>query len=321
MKLIQSAAIGILAVLLFIGNGGAMAADEHGHEERGEHAGHAHEGESNSVAVSKASQDLISVKATTAALAPFNRKVSVTGQVAQDAEKTVNVGAPGSGEVVECVAHIGSFVKKDDVLCTVKLVNSGATVEVHSPMSGVIIGGSAKAGEKVDTVSSMHTIADFSVLQATFDVYEKDIRHVKLGQEICVSSVAYPDKCFDGAITFISPRVDPQTNAIKIRADIRNPDNLLKLGMFVTARISVESPEKYIVLPLEAVHSSGDSKTVFVRTGPEKFEAREVKVAEQSAGQVAISCGVEEGEEVVTENGFLLKSELLKSKMGDGCAE
>ena len=91
--------------------------------------------------------------------------------------------------------------------------------------------------------------------------------------------------------------------------------------MFVTAEITVESAKEYIVVPIEAVHVSGDKNTVFIKIGPEKFASHEVVLSEQSAGQAAISSGISEGEEVVTENGFLLKSELLKSKMGAGCAE
>jgi RND family efflux transporter, MFP subunit len=249
------------------------------------------------------------------------KKISVVGQIAQDAEHTVNVPPPGNGTVTECRAAVGSVVKKDDILCIVTLTSSSSPVEVKAPVSGVVIGSSAKTGENVDTVSSLHTIADFSILQATFDVYEKDIKDIKMGQEICVRSIAYPDKCFHGEIVFISPRVDRETNAIKTRADIRNPENLLKLGMFIAAEISVETPEKYVVVPLEAVHSSEAKKMVFIKTGDEKFEAREVTVKEQSGGQMALLAGVREGEQVVTENGFLLKSELLKSKMGAGCAD
>lgn len=300
----------ITFAVLFFGLRGISYAEEHHHE-----------GEHNEVAVSKSSQDLIAVKTQEAKLVPFMKRISVVGQIAQDAERTVNVPPPGSGTVTECRAAVGSVVKKDDILCMVTLAGASSPVEVRSPVSGVVIGSCAKTGEKVDTVSSLHTIADFSVLQATFDVYEKDIKDVKMDQRICVRSVAYPDKCFEGGIVFISPRVDRDTNAIKVRADIRNPENLLKLGMFVTAEISVETPEKYIVVPLEAVHSSDGKKMVFIKTGDEKFEAREVTVKEQSGGEAALCSGVCEGEQVVTENSFLLKSELLKSKMGAGCAE
>ena len=317
MRFAKWAVIIALMVFLWADNGGALAGEEC--KDHGESGGH--EGELSEVVVSKASQELISVKTAKAKLESFVKKISVVGQVAQDVEDTVSVVGPGSGEVVDCKAPIGAIVKKDDVLCTVKMSGAGSITEVRSPISGMVIGGSAKPGEKVDTVSSLHTIADFSVLQATFDVYEKDIRHVKLGQGICIRSVAYPDKCFDGQITFISPRVDPQTNAIKVRADIRNPEYLLKLGMFAAAEISVESAKEYIVVPIEAVHSSGDKNIIFIKTGPEKFEAREVTVSERSASQAAISSGIREGEEIVVENSFLLKSELLKSQMGAGCAE
>ena len=306
----------IIFVILFLGAAGASYAEDHSCEDE-----HNEPGEHNEVTVSKESQDLISVKTEEAHLVSFEKKISVVGQIAQDPEHTVNVPPPGSGAVTECRAAVGSLVKKGDILCIVTLTNASSPIEVRSPVSGVVIGSSAKTGEKVDTVSSLHTIADFSVLQATFDVYEKDIKDVKMGQEICVSSIAYPDTCFDGEIVFISPRVDRDTNAIKVRADIRNPKNLLKLGMFVTAEISVKTPEKYVVVPLEAVHSSNGKKMVFIKTGDEKFEAREVTVKEQSAGVAALSAGVCEGDQVVTENSFLLKSELLKSKMGAGCAD
>lgn len=323
MRSIRLSSVIIVALILTVNCG----VDSHGSlalaaDECQGHGGHgAHNDEPAGISVSRASQELISVKTTKAKLSPFVSKVSVVGQVAQDAEHTVNVSAPSSGTIAECRAQIGSVVDKGDVLCIVNPNGSKAPVEVRSPIKGVVIGGSAKTGEKVDSISSLHMIADFSVLQATFDVYEKDIRHVKCGQEICVQSVAYPDKCFDGKIVFISPRVDSQTNSIKVRADICNPDFLLKLGMFVTAAIAVESEEKYVVVPIEALHQSGGEKTVFIKTGAEEFESRAVVVDEEAGGLAAICEGVKEGEEVVTENGFLLKSELLKSKMGDGCAE
>lgn len=303
----------IIISVFFMGIGNVSDAEEHKHE--GEH------GEHNQVEVGKESQEIIEVKTTEAKLRPFTKKISVVGQISQDAERTVNVPPPGNGTVTKCLAAVGSVVQKGDILCVVTPANTSLPVEIKSPISGVVIGSSAKTGEKVDSISSLHTIADFSVLEATFDVYEKDIKDVKMGQQICVRSAAYPDECFYGEIVFISPRVDRDTNAIKVRASVNNPHNLLKLGMFVTAEISAETPEKYVVVPLEAVHSSDGRKIVFIKTGDEKFEAREVIVKEKSGGEAALCEGVREGEKVVTENSFLLKSEFLKSKMGAGCAE
>jgi len=136
-----------------------------------------------------------------------------------------------------------------------------------------------------------------------------------------VRSVAYPDKAFEGEITFISPRVDKDSHTVKIRGLIQNPEYLLKLGMFVNAEIMVVSEDKYIIVPQEAVHIIDAKKVVFIKKGEEEFEAREIKVKDETKDEVAISEGVNEGEAIVIQDGFLLKSELLKSKMGAGCAE
>jgi multidrug efflux pump subunit AcrA (membrane-fusion protein) len=281
-----------------------------------------HHEEENELELSKKSQDLIALKTIHAELSTFKKKISVVGQIAQDAETSVHVVSPVSGQVIETKAQIGSLVKKDDILCTVSKINGETAIhEVRAPITGMIIGAFIKEGSRVDTVSSLYTIADLTKLGGTLEVYEKDIAGVKLGQKIIAQSVAYPKENFIGEITFISPRVDESTHTIKVRALIQNPDYHLKLGMFITADIIIESQEKYIILPQGTVHPLGGKKIVFVKKGDEKFEVQEVTIADESKEEVAVAGGISEGDEIVVQDGFLLKSEFLKSKMGEGCAE
>jgi len=283
------------------------------------HQAEEHHEEKNELTVRKESQELIAVKTQKAQKDHFVKKISVVGQIAQDPESFSYVTGSARGIVDECKVQIGTTVKKDQTVCVIK--SGDAFIEVKSPISGVVISDTMKKGDKIDAVSSPHTIADLSKLWATFDLYEKDIADVKLGQKVAVRSIAYPGKTFTGEITFISPRIDSDSNTIKVRAVIQNPGYLLKLGMFVTADIIVESPEQYIMLPLEAVHSIGEKKIVFIKTADEIFQPREITVKDQTKDVAAVSAGVSEGDEVVVGNSFLLKSELLKSQMGEGCAE
>ena len=278
-----------------------------------------HHKEENELELSKASQELIGLKTQETKLAYFTRKIAVIGQIAQDPESSSHVTVPASGILVECKVKIGMVVKKDEMICVIK--NGDSLIEIKAPASGVVISDSFKTGDKVDTVSSMHTIADLSKLWVTLDVYEKDIADVKLGQKISIQSIAYPGKNFPGEITFISPRVDEDTYTIKVRALIQNPDYLLKLGMFINADIIVESQDKDIVLPAEAVHFIGENRVVFINTEEEKFRIRVVAIKDQTKDKVAIYEGLNEGEYVVVAAGFLLKSEFLKSQMGEGCAD
>lgn len=299
------------------GDGAASDSRSHKTEKAEEH----HE-ESGEIEINEKSQGIIGLKTEKSRLVIFKKKIPVVGQIAQDVETSVHVVSPVSGEIAEMKAQIGSFVNKGDVLCTVSKINGETVIhEVRAPIAGTIIGAFAKVKDRVDTVSSVYTIADLTKLMATFDVYEKDIAEIKLAQKVLIYSVAYPGKVFEGEVTFISPRVDADANTIKVRAFIQNPDNYLKLGMFINADILIESEGKSIVLPQEAVYTINAKKVVCVKTAVDKFEAREVKVQDETKEEVSLAAGVSEGEEVVVQNGFLLKSELLKSKMGEGCAE
>ena len=310
----------IIAVLANIGLAvfQIMPKKDKGHkEDKGEHRE-----EAAAIELGKESQQLIGLKTIEATFALLAEKVAVTGQIAQDPDKTTHVAASQAGMLEECKTEMGRAVNKDDTLCLIRPNNGASEVllEIKSPVEGIIVSDFAKIGDKVDSITSLHIIADMSVVPATFDVYEKDIAKVKTGQKIIVTSVAYPEKRFEGEIVFISPRVDVTTHTVKVRAKIANAEYLLKLGMFVTGEVIVESDEKYIVLPQDAVHIVGGKKIVFVKTGEHDFGVREVMVKKETKDEVAVE-GIKEGEAVVTHNGFLLKSELLKSKMGEGCAE
>lgn len=311
-----SFALGIALSLSVFNKGKTGEHKEDSHKEEG------HGEEESGLSLNKKSQELIDLKARTVQLEVFKKNITVVGQIAQDAQSSLHVVSPVIGTIAEVKTQIGSVVQKDDVICIVSKVNGEAALhEVKAPITGTVIGAFGKAGDRVDTVSALYTIADLTQLWATLEVYEKDIAEVKLGQKVAVRSVAYTDRVFRGEIVFISPRVDENTHTIKVRVQVQNTNNGLKLGMFVNGNIVIESDAKYIVLPQEAVHIVDGKKVVFIKTAEEKFEVREVKIKDESDGAVAIYEGIKEGETVVIQDGFLLKSELLKSKMGEGCAE
>lgn len=316
LVILISFALGIAISRGVFNKGKASEHREESHREEGDHK------EESGLSLNKKSQELIDLKTKTVQLDVFKKNIAVVGQIAQDAQTSIHVVSPVIGTIAEAKAQIGSVVQKDDVLCIVSKVNGEATLhEVKAPIAGTVIGAFTKVNDRVDTVSSIYTIADLTQLWATLEVYEKDIAEIKLGQKAAVRSVAYPDQVFEGEIVFISPRVDENTHTIKVRVQVQNTNNNLKLGMFVNANIVIESEAKYIVLPQEAVHIVDGKSVVFIKTADEKFEVREVKIKDESDGTVAVSGGIKEGETVVIQDGFLLKSELLKSKMGEGCAE
>ena len=281
------------------------------------------EEETGEIKLSQVSQEAIGLETAVVKRSRFTEKIPVTGQIAQDVEGITHIVSSQAGVIVERKAEIGALVKKDDPLCVIKINGSDTLSEIKSPLTGVIIADFAKEAEKVDTVSLLYTVADLTKLLASFDVYEKDIGNVRVGQKISVSSIAFPEKTFEGKIVFISPRVDETSYTIKIRAAVDNGNYLLKLGMFVSGEIISESDEEYLTVPAHAVQTMGNDKIVFLKTQDKEFVMRKIKVKAETKEEVFIedvlyqeeNAQIKEGDEVAAEGAFLLKSELLKGEL------
>ena len=273
------------------------------------------QGEEGVIQLGKDSQELVNFKTVEVIKSPLTEKISIAGQIAQDANETHNVFPPQAGVVIENTAQLGAIVKKGDVLCRLKVEDQPDPIDVKSPYDGVIIGDFDTVGQKVEKISSLCAIADLSKVWANFDIYEKDIAKIKIGQNITLRSSAYPDQSFKGKIVFVSPRVDETTRTIKIRALLENPAYLLKLGMFVNGEIISQGSEEYLTVPASAVQTLGDKQVVFVKAGDGEFHKKEILITLQTTDQVAVSEGVNVGDMVVTDGSFLLKSGLLKDEL------
>ena len=115
----------------------------------------------------------------------------------------------------------------------------GETVKVYAPASGFIIQQNvteaATAGVTYAGSANAFTIADLSHVWIICDVYENDLATVHLGQEADIRLNAYPDKVVKGTISDIGAVLDPNIRTGKVRIQVENPGDLMRLGMFATA--------------------------------------------------------------------------------------
>lgn len=186
---------------------------------------------------------------------------------------------------------------------------------VTAPFAGIITRFAAAPGETVGTENELMTIADLATVWVQADVYEKDIYLVGEGQEAAVVVAAYPGRVFSGRITYISDVLDPATRTAKVRVEVPNPQNLLKLEMFATVEIPAALSRDALAVPSTAVQNLEGEPVAFVKTAA-GFEKRSLQLGGRSDGWVEVLSGLQPGETVVTEGSFLLKSEALKSELG-----
>ena len=107
---------------------------------------------------------------------------------------------------------------------------------------------------------------------------------------------------------------------VTARIKITNRGDLLRIGLFGTARVSTgeaSARPPVLVIPRSAIIDVGGKPVCFVRHADGDFELHEVVIGEASVGKVEIVSGLREGEEVVVEGAFTLKSMVLKSTLAE----
>ena len=129
----------------------------------------------------------------------------------------------------------------------------GEAVKVYSPASGFIIQqnvtDAATAGVNYSGTANAFTIADLSHVWIICDVYENDLATVHLGQEADIRLNAYPDKVLKGTISDIGAVLDPNIRTGKVRIQVENPGELMRIGMFATATFHGKTPEVRTAVP------------------------------------------------------------------------
>ncbi|MDO8813243.1 MAG: efflux RND transporter periplasmic adaptor subunit [Gallionella sp.] len=187
----------------------------------------------------------------------------------------------------------------------------------HTPVNGIVLEKKALEGMRFMPGEMLYQIADLSSVWVMADVFEQDIAMVRTGARARVKINAYPDKEFEGTITYIYPTLRPETRTVTVRLEIANPHGLLKPAMFAQVEISVTSKGKVLTVPASAVIDSGTRQIVLVQLAEGRFEPREISLGSRSDNYVEVLEGVAEGERVVVAANFLIDAESnLKAALG-----
>jgi Cu(I)/Ag(I) efflux system membrane fusion protein len=182
------------------------------------------------------------------------------------------------------------------------------TVQFNSPISGTVIAKQVQAGQYVEEGTTLYQLAELSKVWINLDVYEKDVRYIKVGQLVHISNEAYAEEEFSGRVTFIDPVMNPETRTVRVRTEFSNALGKLKPNMFVKATVSLPIA-KALVVPSSAVLFTGKRSVVWVEVQPNTFEPRDVAVGSGTNESYEIFNGVTEGESVAISGGFLIDSE------------
>ena len=180
----------------------------------------------------KSSQELTSVIIEKSDAEFFSPKVTLNA--AATSEKRVRVIAKTSGEVMPNNVNQGQWVKKDQVLCRLGVVELNRT-EVKAPFRGYVEK-IIKPGNFINRGEVCAVIIELDPVTFVAEVPEAEIKNIVKGQNVSIMLVT--GEVISSKLSFVSKSATPSTRSFRVEAEVRNPKGLIRDGITGTLEIS-----------------------------------------------------------------------------------
>lgn len=245
----------------------------------------------------------------------LDKKYSVRASMLE-AETLVSEAEIQVQESAQLLAGLG--ISQDDIQKLAETKDTSPLVTVAAPFTGTVTEVSTVIGERASPEHSLFGIADMQRMWLHIDIYEQDLPRIEKGQRVYFRIPALPGRKFRGKVVALGGAVDEKTRTIRVYAELKNADALLRAWMFGQAQIVIKPKEPKLVIPKAALQNDGDCNLVFLRLKENVYRSRGVDIGAVFENGYEITGGLREGDRVVTTGSFLLKTEVLRGQIGAG---
>jgi membrane fusion protein, multidrug efflux system len=188
---------------------------------------------------------------------------------------------------------------------------------IHAPFTGVLGIRQISLGQYLAAGQAIVSLQSVNPIYVNFGVPQQDTPKMKMGRSLRVTTQDLPGIGFNGRITALDSVINEQTRNIQVQATLENPGGKLRPGMFVQVELTLGQPRDVIPLPASAINYAPYGDSVFVvgdmkdeKTGKTYRGVRQqiVKIEGSHGDQVAITSGLNPGDEVVSAGSFRLRN-------------
>jgi membrane fusion protein (multidrug efflux system) len=187
---------------------------------------------------------------------------------------------------------------------------------IHAPFTGVLGIRQVSLGQYLAAGQAIVSLQSISPIYVNFGVPQQDAPKMGIGHSVSVTSTDLPGTGFAGKITALDSVINEQTRNIQVQATLQNPGGKIRPGMYMQVELPLGKPRDVIPLPASAINYApyGDSVYVVTQMKDPKGNAyrgvkqQVVKVEGSRGDQVAITSGVNPGDEIVSAGVFRLRN-------------
>lgn len=189
-----------------------------------------------------------------------------------------------------------------------------------APFGGVMGLTEIDEGDRVSPSTPIATLDDRSSLLVTFEVPERYAAQVTLGQPVAATTPALPDTAYDGEISALDSRLDPETRTLVVQATIPNAGDRLRAGLSFAVELDFPTTSHPAVSEM-AVQWSREGAFVW-RISDERAERVPVALIERREGRVLVDGALAEGDRVVVEGTQRMRDgrQVVEAGTGAGAA-
>jgi membrane fusion protein, heavy metal efflux system len=233
-------------------------------------------------------------------------------------EKTTDMFKSGLASVPDTLAaavQLQQAKAELDRVNRVLKINGGNTqgeFEVRAPISGFIVqkGVNNNMTIRGDNSTSLFTISDLKNVWIQANVYESNISLIHQGENVDVTTIAYPGKVFKGKIDKVMNVLDPTSKVMKVRVVLPNPDYLLKPEMYASITVTEKENTECLSVPSSAVIFDHSQNFVLVFHSRSEVTITPVQVISAVGEKTFIKTGVTQGEKIVSSQAILIYNAL-----------
>lgn len=199
--------------------------------------------------------------------------------------------------------------------------STSSTLPLRAPFAGTIVERDAVMGTAVQTGAELFQVADLETMWFELSVPETSAAGLAPGVDVVAEFDALPGETFAGEITWVSAKVNEATRMVNVRATLANPEYRLKSGFFGRAILAETAAPSGLTVPSDAVQTVDGRSVVFAKLEDDLYETRLVTTGQTVGDRLVINAGLTPQDQIAVAEAYLLKSELLKARLGAGCVD
>jgi membrane fusion protein (multidrug efflux system) len=170
---------------------------------------------------------------------------------------------------------------------------------VAAPFSGFVARRHVSEGEFVTRGRELFELVSLDPIEIEFSLPERDSSRIAIGQKAEVRVAPFPDEVFTATVTVISPKIDPRSRTLRVKAAIANRDGRLRPGLFARADLGVSERAAVPMVPEGAVLQRADGSVVYRLDGANRVDRVLLTTGIFRDGYVEVLDGLQIGDVVV----------------------